>query len=285
MRSKLFVPGARPELFAKALAGDADALSFDLEDAVAEERKAQARAVLSAFLGSEEVAHTDKIIIVRTNSPASSHFGADLAAVVGPHVDLINLPKIESPADLLAAIVMIEKTERAKALTRPIGLLVNVETPQALADAARIATTHPRVAALQLGLGDLFETHGIDRSDLRNVHAAMFDLRMAAAQAGVLAMDGAFAALDDEDGYLAEAQMARQLGFVGKTCVHPRQVALANRIFAPTEAELMTAQRIVDASLAAANLAQGVFVVDGRMVDLPFLKRAKALLAATGRAA
>lgn len=179
---------------------------------------------------------------------------------------------------------MIEQAERERGVTRPIGLLVNVETPQGLADAAAIAAAHPRVTALQLGLGDLFEPHGIDRADPRNVHAAMFALRLAAAQAGVMAVDGAFAALNDEDGYRAEAQMARRLGFVGKTCVHPRQVALANGIFAPTEAELERAQRIVDASRVAANQKQGVFVVDGKMVDLPFLKRAQAMLAAAGRA-
>jgi citrate lyase subunit beta/citryl-CoA lyase len=283
MRSKLFVPGSRPELFAKALAGEADALSFDLEDAVAEASKPQARAALGEFLDSDAVAQSDKLIIVRINEAASAHFAADLAAVVRPHVDLINLPKIESPEALLAAVAKIEEAERAHGVERPIGLLVNVETPQALADAARIAAAHPRVAALQLGLGDLFEIHGIDRSDPRNVHAAMFDLRLAAARAGVLAMDGAFAALDDEAGYLAEAQMARQLGFAGKTCVHPRQVALANRVFAPTPAELTAAQRIVDASRVAAERGQGAFVVDGRMVDLPFLKRAQAILAA-GRA-
>lgn len=283
MRSKLFVPGSRPELFAKALAGDADAVSFDLEDAVAEEAKPHARAALTGFLEGAAVAHGAKILIVRTNALASAHFVADLDAVVRPRVDLINLPKIESPAALLAAVVMIEQAEREHGVTRPIGLLVNVETPQALADAAGIAAAHPRVSALQLGLGDLFEEHGIDRTDPRNVHAAMFALRLAAAQAGVMAMDGAFAVLDDEDGYRAEAQMARQLGFVGKTCVHPRQVALANRIFAPTEAELESAQRIVDASRVAANRKQGVFVVDGKMVDLPFLKRAQAVLAAAGR--
>ncbi|MDQ6648169.1 MAG: aldolase/citrate lyase family protein, partial [Pseudomonadota bacterium] len=177
MRSKLFVPAARPELFSKALAGDADALSFDLEDAVAEERKAQARAALSALLESGALAHGGKTIIVRTNAPRSPHFEADLDAIVRPGVDLINLPKIESPAMLLAAIVMIEQAERAHGVTQPTSLLVNVETPQALADAAEIAAAHPRVTGLQLGLGDLFEAHGIDRADPRNVHAAMFTLR------------------------------------------------------------------------------------------------------------
>lgn len=283
MRSKLFVPGSRPELFAKALAGDADALSFDLEDAVAESRKAEARAMVADFVAGTAVAQAAKLIIVRTNPPDSPHFAADLAAVARPGVILLNLPKIESPQAVLDAVAALEMAERANGVTHPIGLLLNIETPRALADAARIAAAHSRVAGLQLGLGDLFEPHGIDRADPRNVHAAMFALRVAAAQAGVFAMDGAYAALDDDAGYREEAQMARRLGFIGKSCVHPRQVALANAAFAPSEAELETALRIVEAAQAAGAQSRGAFVVDGRMIDPPFLKRAQALLSAARR--
>jgi citrate lyase subunit beta / citryl-CoA lyase len=283
VRSKLFVPGARPELFAKALAGDADALSFDLEDAVAEARKAEARDAVANFVAGDAVMQAAKLIIVRTNAADSPHFAADLAAVARPGVTLLNLPKIESAQALLAAVAMIEQAEQANAVERPIGLLVNIETPRALADAAQIASAHPRVAGLQLGLGDLFEPHGIDRGDARNVHAAMFALRMAAAQAGVLAMDGAYAALDDDAGYREEAHMARRLGFIGKSCIHPRQVALANAAFAASDAELAQARRIVEAAQVAHAQSRGAFVVDGRMIDLPFLKRAQALLATARR--
>jgi len=282
MRSKLFVPGSRPELFAKALAGDADALSFDLEDAVAEERKAAARAAVADFIAGAQ-AQTAKLFIVRTNAPDSPHFAADLAAVVRPGVSLLNLPKVESPQAVRDAVAAIETAERANGVAQPIGLLVNIETPRALAAAASIAAAHPRVAGLQLGLGDLFESDGIDRADPRNVHAAMFALRMAAAQAGVFAMDGAFAALDDDAGFREEARMARRLGFVGKSCIHPRQVGLANAVFTPSEAELAAARRIVAAAQAADAQARGAFAVDGRMIDPPFLKRAQALLAAARR--
>jgi citrate lyase subunit beta/citryl-CoA lyase len=284
MRSKLFVPGARPELFAKALAGEADALSFDLEDAVAEERKAIARQAVADFIAGAAVRQAAKLIIVRTNAPDSPHFAADLAAVARPGVTLLNLPKIESPQAVAAAVAAIEQAEHANGVAQPIGLLLNIETPRALAAAARIAAAHPRVAGLQLGLGDLFEPHGIDRTDPRNVHAAMFALRVAAAQAGVFAMDGAYALLEDDEGYREEAHMARGLGFIGKSCIHPRQVALANAAFAASEAELELARRIVEAAPAARAQSRGAFVVDGRMIDLPFLKRAQALLATTRRA-
>jgi citrate lyase subunit beta/citryl-CoA lyase len=283
MRSKLFVPGARPELFAKALAGEADALSFDLEDAVAEERKAEARAAVADFIAGAAVRQAAKLIIVRSNAPDSPHFAADLAAVVRPGLTLLNLPKIASAQAVLAAVTMIEQAERANGVARPLGLLLNIETPQALADAARIAGAHPRVAGLQLGLGDLFEPHGIDRTDPRNVHAAMFALRTAAARAGVFAMDGAYAIIEDDRGYSEEAGMARRLGYIGKSCIHPRQVALANAAFAASEAELAQARRIVEAAQVARAQSRGAFVVDGRMIDLPFLKRAQALLASADR--
>lgn len=279
MRSKLFVPGARPELFAKALAGEADALSFDLEDSVAPERKTEARAAVAEFVASDAVGDAAKAVIVRVNAPGTLEFEADLAAVAREGVALLNLPKIESAEALVAAAMLVERAENANRVAQPIRLLVNIETPRALANAAAIAGAHPRVAGLQLGLGDLFGPYGIDRHDPVNVHAAMFAVRMAAAQAGVFALDGAYPDLDDAAGFEAEAGMARRLGFLGKSCIHPRQVALANAAFAPSGEELEAAQRIVSAAAQAAAQGSGVCVVDGKMIDLPYLKRAQALLA------
>jgi citrate lyase subunit beta / citryl-CoA lyase len=283
MRSKLFVPGARPELFDKALAGDADALSFDLEDAVLAARKDDARQAVAGFLAGEAAGRSDKTMIVRINAPDSPWFAQDIAAVTRGHVALVNLPKIESAAAVRDAVQVIEAAERDNRAGRPVRLLVNIETPRALAAAADIAAAHPRVAGLQLGLGDLFGPLGVERYDAANVHAVMFALRMAAAQAGVFAVDGAFPAIDDADGYRAEAAMARRLGFVGKSCVHPRQVALANEAFAPTETEIAAAQRVVAAAEQAQRESLGAFVVDGAMVDAPYLQRAQALLAAARR--
>lgn len=280
MRSKLFVPGSRPELFAKALAGAADALSLDLEDSVVPALKQTAREHVGEFVGSAAVSEAAKLIIVRVNAPDSEHFEADVRAVVRPGLTLLNLPKIESVPDLLDAITVIERAEAANGASEPVRLLVNIETPRSLAHAGAIAAAHPRVAGLQLGLADLFEAQGIARSDTANVHAAMFAVKMAAAQAGVFAVDGAFADLEDSDGFTAEAMMARRLGFAGKSCIHPRQVALANAAFAPTEAELAHARRIVEAARAAEHAGRGAFVLDGKMIDLPFLKRAQAMLAA-----
>jgi citrate lyase subunit beta/citryl-CoA lyase len=281
MRSKLFVPGGRPELFAKAAASRADALSLDLEDSVPAEGKAQARVSVAEFIAADSTRALAKAMIVRVNAPGTPWFEDDLRAVARDGVALLNLPKIGSADDLLAAIRAIERAEAANAVTTPLKLLVNIETPRGLANAAAIAAAHPRVAGLQLGLGDLFEPLGIDRSDAANVHAVMFAVRMAAGAAGdgVFVLDGAWPDIADETGFTAEAQRARRLGLLGKSCIHPRQVALANAAFSPGEAELERARRIVEAAREAQRQGRGAFVVDGRMVDLPFLKRAQALLA------
>ncbi|NII72393.1 citrate lyase subunit beta/citryl-CoA lyase [Dyella sp. SG562] len=280
MRSKLFVPGGRPELFAKALAGEADALSFDLEDSVTPDLKGAARTAVAAFLATEAARQSPKLMIVRTNAPSTPYFSDDVEAVVGDGVTLINLPKIESAEEVRAAVDMIARVEAARSWQRRTRLLVNIETPRALARAASIAGAHPRVAGLQLGLADMFEPYGIERHDLANVQSVLFAMRMAAAQADVFALDGAFADVANSDGYRAEAALARRLGYLGKSCIHPRQVALANEAFAVSEAEIESARRIVEAAREPGNQGRGAFMVDGKMVDLPFLKRAQALLAA-----
>jgi len=280
MRSKLFVPGGRPELFAKALAGEADALSFDLEDSVTPELKGAARTAVASFLATEAARQSPKLMIVRTNAPSTPYFADDVEAVVGDGVTLLNLPKIESAEEVRAAVEVIARTEAARGWQRRTRLLVNIETPRALARAASIAGAHPRVAGLQLGLADMFEPYGIERHDLSNVHAVLFAMRMAAAQADVFALDGAFADIANTEGYREEAALARRLGYLGKSCIHPRQVALANAAFAVSEAEIESARRIVEAAREPDNQGRGAFMVDGKMVDLPFLKRAQALLAA-----
>jgi len=278
MRSKLFVPGSRPELFAKALAGPADALSFDLEDAVAAERKAEARGHLAALLASPAAAASAKTLIVRVNALDSAHFQADVQAVVRPALRLVNLPKAESVAQVRAAADAIERARQANGVAQPVGLLLNIESPRALRDAAALAAAHPAVAGLQLGLGDLFEPAGIDRREPAAVQQAMFALRLAAAEAGVFAYDSAFANIEDEAGFRAEAELARRLGFLGKSCIHPRQVPLANAAFRPTDAEIAHARRVVQAAGQAEAQGVAAFVVDGRMIDGPFLRRAESVV-------
>ena len=279
MRSKLFVPGSRPELFAKALASQADAISIDLEDAVAENRKAQARAEVARFLQSDEVRTTRKVVIVRVNGLKTPHFEADLMAVTRTGLALLNVPKLECAEDVHDAVLLLGRAEAANGVIKPTRLLVNIETPRALQYAAEIATAHPRLAGLQLGYADLFEPLAIDRNDRANVHAVMFAIRMVAAAAGLFAYDGAFANVQDSAGYRAEAEMARRLGYWGKSCIHPCQIALANDVFRPSDEDIVHARRVLDASCQAEADGLGAFMVDGRMIDKPFIHRAEAIVA------
>lgn len=285
IRSKLFVPGSRPELFAKALASDADALSLDLEDAVAEGRKEEARRAVAEFLASAAARSSDKLLIVRVNGLDTPHFEADLRAVALPSLAMLNLPKADTADDVRAAAAALEHAERANGIERPIPFLVNIETPRAFRRAAEIGAAHSRVTGLQLGYGDLFEPLGMDRRLVANVHAVLFSGCMAAGEAGVFALDGAFANIADQEGFRAEAELARRMGCLGKSCIHPSQVPLANAVFRPTEEELAHARRVVAATRDAEAKGVGAYVVDGKMIDGPFVRRAEVLLAAAERIA
>lgn len=280
MRSKLFVPASRPELFAKALAGDADALSFDLEDAVAEARKDEARGLLRSFLLSPESRGHGKTLIVRVNAMDTPHFGADIAEMVRDGVHLINLPKPETVQQVREAAQRIAEAADANGVAQAPGLLLNIETPRALRCAAELAGSHASVAGLQMGLGDLFEPFGVNRREPAAIAQALFAVRMAAAEAGVYAYDGAFADIRDSEGFSAEARLSRGLGFLGKTCIHPSQIALANAVYQPTEQEIGHALKVVEAARQADANALGAYVVDGKMVDKPFVLRAQAIVAA-----
>jgi citrate lyase subunit beta / citryl-CoA lyase len=283
MRSKLFVPGSRPELFAKAMASAADAVSIDLEDAVEESQKARARDAVAAFLVTRNWEADGKLLIIRINALATRHFAADIEALVVPGVDLLNLPMVETADDVRGAVAAIETEEARQNVQHPVRLMINIETPRALRRAAEIAAAHPRVAGLQLGLADLFEPLGIDRSNPAAVQQVQLQMRLAAGEAGVWAYDAAYADVRDVDSFAHEAATARRLGYMGKSCIHPSQIAAANSAFQPSPAEIAHAARVVAASREATANGIGAYMVDGRMVDAPFARRAEAVLALAER--
>jgi citrate lyase subunit beta/citryl-CoA lyase len=287
MRSKLFVPGSRPELFDKALASAADALSFDLEDAVAESKKSDARATLSTWMDAQGVLNSKKIIIVRVNAMDTAHFEHDIAQVVRTGLHMINLPKPESPEAVRQAVSAIEKAEHVNGVNRdgqhPIRLLLNIETPKALRIAFDLASAHPRVAGLQLGLGDLFEPIGVSRKEAFAIKYAMMQVKFAAAEAGVDAFDSAFANIKNAEGFLEEAELAARLGYVGKSCIHPSQIAMANEAFRPSNEAIAHALRVLEAAKEADAKGIGAYVVDGKMIDPPFYQSAVKLVESAKR--
>jgi citrate lyase subunit beta/citryl-CoA lyase len=278
MRSKLFVPGSRPELFAKAAATTADALSFDLEDAVAPDRKADARAAVAAWLRGRP--NTDrKVVVVRANGWSSGLFEDDLQAIVGPGLDVLNLPMVESGDEVCEAAKALDRLERAKGVESPVGILANIETPRGLRLAADIVSASRRVVGLQIGYADLFEPYGINRSDPHALNHVRVAVRLAAGEARVPAYDGAFALVAAPDEFRDECETARSLGLAGKSCIHPSQVPIANECFMPRPAEIEKARRILAAASDAAAKGLGAFMVDGQMIDEPFLISARAIVA------
>lgn len=276
MRSKLFVPGSRPELFEKALASRADGVSFDLEDAVAESAKSAARHQLATFLG--QLPHTEKTLVVRINGLDSAHYLADLEALAGTRVDIVNLPKVESAAQILQLVADLERIERMAPSAANIRILANIESPRGLRLAADIACAHPRVMGLQLGFADLLEPLGINRREATVIRQIQLSVRMAAGEANIAAYDAAFAAIKDPQAYREEARYARGLGFTGKSCIHPTQIDMANEAFMPSAEEIDRAQRFVAAADEAEAAGVGAYQVDGQMVDAPFVVRARMIL-------
>ena len=279
IRSKLFVPGSRPELFEKAAGSAADALSFDLEDAVAPEKKEESRKHISTFLNWSKD-FPGKIMIVRVNALGSHLFEADVEAIVGAGANIIiNVPKVESAADVKKAVGIIAHAEKFNGPENKIGLLANIETPKGLRMAAEIAAADSRVMGLQIGFKDLLSRWGIDSRDAAAQQIIRLQVRLAAAEAGIAAYDGAFTDIKQPDAFRAEAENARRMGFAGKSCIHPSQIPIANEVFAPRAEEIAFAKKVLAAAREAAERKIAVFTLDGQMIDEPIIAQARATVA------
>lgn len=266
VRSWLFVPGNRPERFAKALAAGADAVIVDLEDAVAPADKAVARDAAGAWLSPSQS------VFLRINSADTEWFDGDLALVAQPGVAGVVVPKAESP-DVLAKV--------AARLADGAVLIPLIETAQGIHRAQMLAA-QPRVLRLMFGSIDFQLDLGIDGE---GEELAFFrsQLVLTSRLAGVQApVDGVTTAIRDLARLEADTLRARRMGFGGKLCIHPEQVGPVNRCFAPSAAELSWASRVEQAAAAAEG---GAVAVDGKMVDRPVLLRARQLLTEAARRA
>lgn len=282
MRSKLFVPASRPELFVKALNSQADGLSFDLEDSVRSDKKSDARNQLGEFLKTDAVRASKKSIIVRVNPMDTPYFMDDITAMVSSGVRIINIPKAESADSVRSAANAVANAEKQSKCNldsdTPTRLLINIETPKSLRLAFDLASADSRVMGLQLGLGDLFEPYAIQRTQTVAVEQAMFAMAMAAHEAGVPAFDGAYANIADMSGYEHEAKLSHSLGYLGKSCIHPSQIEIANAVYRPSDEEIAFSLKVMEAEHTAQSNSVGAFVVDGKMIDPPFANRARSIL-------
>ena len=277
LRSLLFAPGDSERKAGKALASDADGVILDLEDSVAPDRKEAARAMVAAMLPVQ------RPVVVRVNPRDTQWYLADLAAVVPGRPDAVLLPKCTGPADMLALNHHLEALEMASGL--PIGgigvLALVTETALSLRG-MDYAGSPQRLLALCFGAEDLSADMGISPRGPGGVYtapvaAARAGMLVAAAQAGVPALDTPWPDPKDEAGLMREAEEAARDGFAGKLCIHPAQIGPANAAFTPAPDRLRWAERVV-AAFAAVPEA-GVLALDGAMIDQPHLKLARRILA------
>lgn len=273
-RSVLYVPGSNAHALEKGRTLPADALILDLEDAVAPAAKEEARRLVLGTLAAGGFGHRERI--VRVNGLATPWGRADLESAARSGADAVLLPKVESAADLRTAERVLEDAGAPPHLP----IWGAIETPRGVLAAAEIAAATPRLACLVMGTSDLVKDLRARHTPGRGELLASLSLVLLAARAnGLSALDGVFLDLQDDAGFEASCRQGRDLGFDGKTLVHPRTIETANRIFAPSEAEVAAARRIIDAHAEAETARRGVTVVDGRLVEALHVAEARRIVA------
>jgi citrate lyase beta subunit len=284
-RSLLAVPATRRKMVEKALASDADAVFLDLEDAVAPDSKAAARGdVVSAL---QELDWRGRPTVFRANALDTSYFYRDLIEVVeeaGNSLDAVMVPKVNRPEDLHAVSILLSQLELERG---KIKLEAQIESAEGLANVDSIARATSRLEALHFGPGDFAASVNMPQTSIgvmdewdeaypgHRFHYAMQRIVVAARAVGLRVLDGPVADYRDEEGLRRSCQVARSLGFDGKWCIHPAQIAIVNEVFSPTEKEVEWAKKVVAAYDEANAAGSGSVSVDGQMVDAASIKLAR----------
>jgi len=273
-RSVLYVPGSNARALAKARSLSADALILDLEDAVAPDSKVGARALVLQELA--EGGYGPRELVLRVNGEGTPWHEADLAAAARSGASAVCLPKVEGAEQVRAA----EARLAAAGAPPGLGLWCMIETPRGVLRAAEIAAATPRLACLAAGTSDLVkELHARHTSGRAEVLAALSLVVLAARAHGLAVLDGVHLALEDDAGFEFACRQARDMGFDGKTLIHPRTIDVANRVFAPGEEELIRAREVVTAHASARARGQELVVLDGQLVEALHVENARRLLA------
>ncbi|HEX9054542.1 MAG TPA: CoA ester lyase [Gemmatimonadales bacterium] len=278
-RSTLAVPGSSPGMFRKALESEADVVFLDLEDAVAPGDKEQARHnVIQALLDLDWRGH-GKTVSVRINGIDTHYMYRDVVDVVeqaGHRLDTVLIPKVGVPGDVYLVDALLTQIEAAKGIPQRIGIEVLIETALGMANVEAIAAGRGRLEVLHFGVADYAASNRARTVNIGGLnpdypgdqwHFALSRMTVACRAYGLRAVDGPFGDFKDPDGFRLAARRGAALGIEGKWAIHPSQVALANEVFTPPEAEVSRARRILDALDAAAREGRGAAQLDGRMID------------------
>lgn len=283
IRSLLFVPGNKPNMLDKALGFDPDIVVPDMEDSVPDAEKGNAREVVASFL--PRLAARPPLVLPRVNALDTQWADDDIAAVVGPHVYGISIGKIRTPGDIAEVSGRLDKLEKRAGLEiGTLRLVPWIETAEAIVRCFEILSASARIVGAGFGAEDYTNDMGIERlDDESQLHYARSAFCTAARAAGVLAFETPWFRFRDLDGLREHSLAAKQLGFRGRFAIHPAQVDTINACFAPSEEEIEQARRVVAAYEEAESRGRGSTSLDGRVIDVPVVKRARALLEVAGR--
>lgn len=276
LRSLLFVPGNNQRFLEKAKTLSADVVCFDLEDSVPLEEKKSARNIIKGAL--ENRADYQAEIYVRTNSPVSGLIGDDLAAIVQKGIDGIVIPKVNNASEIKKIEKALANLEKKRKL-KPIELMASIESTEGVVNAYSIASSSKRVSSLIFGVFDLLNDLGVEYTkQAEGAKYARAKIPIDARAAGKYALDAIWQDLKDEAGLEQDCTMAKNLGYTGKTIIHPNQIQTTHGVFYPTSSEIEWAKKVIDAYVSAKKKKKGATKVDEKMIDEVHFKRAQTLL-------
>ena len=277
-RTMMYVPGNNPGKLQSAGIYGADTVIFDLEDAVAITEKDVARYLVANAV--REIEYPCEVA-VRINHISTPFGYDDLECILEAKPDMIRLPKAEYADDVREIADIIDRAEAKYGYPcGTIKIMASIESAQGLVNACEIAKAHPRMVAIAIGgedfIADLNTTRSIDGIELAYARSQIV---IAARVAKIHAIDSVSTVLNDDEAFMKEVRMIKQLGFDGKSCVHPRQVEMVHKVYTPTEKEVAQAHRILDGIKEALARKSGVIAVDGKMGDGPIITRAERVIA------
>jgi citrate lyase subunit beta / citryl-CoA lyase len=278
LRSLLFVPGNQSSMLDKAMGFAPDAFVPDLEDSVSTDEKPRAREVTASYL--PRLAQVGPLVIPRVNALDSGLIEVELTALVGPHIAGVSVGKIQTPRDIVQISDMLARLEeRAGVPVGHVKLVPWIETAMAIVHVYDICKASPRIIGVAFGAEDFTHDMEIERSeDDSEVAYPRSVMCIAARAAGVLALDTPYFRFRDPEGLQHNAQASRKIGFKGKFAIHPAQIDIINTTFSPSPAEVDYARRVVAAFEEAERVGRGSTSLDGKVIDVPVVKRARALL-------
>lgn len=296
-RCQLFGPGSRPAIFEKMASSEADVINLDLEDSVAPSDKDSARANIIEAIGALDWGN--KTLSVRINGLDTPYWYRDVVELLeqaDERLDQIMIPKVGCAADVYAVDALATAVETAKGRKKKIAFEVIIESAAGIAHVEEIAASSPRLQAMSLGAADFAASMGMQTTGIGGTqenyymlqegqkhwsdpwHWAQAAIVAACRTHGVLPVDGPFGDFSDDDGFRAQARRSATLGMVGKWAIHPKQVAIANEVFTPSEEAVAEARAILDAMEKATQGGEGAAVYKGRLVDIASIKQAEVIV-------